>query len=61
MKPKKEITEQDLKLLERNINSTKLQLIDIKNEFHKSLGRIRGTLLLYSLILVIGLTLGYII
>ena len=61
MKPKKEITEQDLKLLERNINSTKLQLIDIKNEFHKSLGRIRGTLLLYSLILVIGLTIGYII
>ena len=61
MKPKKEITEQDLKLLERNINSTKLQLIDIKNEFNKSLGRIRGTLLLYSLILVIGLTIGYII
>jgi AAA+ ATPase superfamily predicted ATPase len=61
MKPKKEITEQDLKLLERNINSTKLQLIDIKNEFHKSLGRMRGTLLLYSLILVIGLTIGYII
>ena len=61
MKPKKEITEQDLKLLERNINSTKLQLIDIKNEFNKSLGRIRGTLLLYSLILVIGLGIGYII
>ena len=61
MKPKKEITEQDLKLLERNINSTKLQLIDIKNEFHKSLGRMRGTLLLYSLILVIGLAIGYII
>ena len=61
MKPKKEITEQDLKLLERNINSTKLQLIDIKNEFNKSLGRMRGTLLLYSLILVIGLGIGYII
>ena len=61
MKPKKEITEQDLKLLERNINSTKLQLIDIKNEFNKSLGRMRGTLLLYSLILEIGLGIGYII
>ena len=61
MKPKKEITEQDLELLERNINTTKIQLIDIKNEFHKSLGRMRGTLLLYSLILVIGLTIGYII
>ena len=61
MKPKKEITEQDLELLERNINTTKIQLIDIKNEFHKSLGRMRGTLLLYSLILVIGLGIGYII
>ena len=61
MKPKKEITAQDLELLERNINTTKIQLIDIKNEFHKSLGRMRGTLLLYSLILVIGLGIGYII
>ena len=61
MKPKKEITEQDLELLERSINTTKIQLIDIKNEFHKSLGRMRGTLLLYSLILVIGLGIGYII
>ena len=61
MKPKKEITEQDLELLERDINTTKIQLIDIRNQFNKSLGRMRGTLLLYSLILVIGLTIGYII
>ena len=61
MKPKKEITEQDLELLERNINTTKIQLIDIRNQFNKSLGRMRGTLLLYFLILAIGLTIGYII
>ena len=61
MKPKKEITEQDLELLERSINATKIQLIDIRNQFNKSLGRMRGTLLLYFLILAIGLTIGYII
>jgi AAA+ ATPase superfamily predicted ATPase len=61
MKPKKEITEQDLELLERHINSTKLQLIDIRNQLDKSLGRIKGTLLLYFLILAIGLIIGYII
>ena len=61
MKPKKEITEQDLELLERSINATKIQLIDIRNQFNKSLGRMRGTLLLYFLILAIGLGIGYII
>jgi len=61
MKPKKEITEHDLEILERNINTTKIQLIDIRNQFNKSLGRMRGTLLLYFLILAIGLTIGYII
>ena len=61
MKPKKEITEQDLELLERSINTTKIQLIDIRNQFNKSLGRMKGTLLLYFLILAIGLTIGYII
>ena len=61
MKPKKEITEHDLEILERNINSTKLQLIDIKNQFNKSLGRVKGTLLLYFIILAICLTIGYII
>jgi len=61
MKPKKEITEQDLELLERSINTTKIQLIDIRNQFNKSLGRVRGTLLLHFIILAIGLTIGYII
>ena len=61
MKDKKEITEQDLEILERHINSTKLQLIDIRNQFNKSLGRMKGTLLLYFIILAIGLTIGYII
>ena len=61
MKPKKEITEYDLEILERHINTTKLQLIDIRNQFNKSLGRMKGTLLLYFIILAIGLTIGYII
>ena len=61
MKPKKEITEHHLEILERHINTTKIQLIDVRNQFNKSLGRMRGTLLLYFLILAIGLTIGYII
>ena len=61
MKPKKEITEYDLEILERHINTTKLQLIDIRNQFNKSLGRMKGTLLLYFIILAIGLIIGYII
>ena len=61
MKPKKEITEHDLEILERSINTTKIQLIDIRNQFNKSLGRMRGTLLLYFIILAIGLTIWYII
>ena len=61
MKEKKEITEQDLELLERSINTTKIQLIDIRNQFNKSLGRMKGTLLLYFIILAIGLIIGYII
>ena len=61
MKPKKEITEHDLEILERSINTTKLQLIDIRNQFNKSLGRMKGTLLLYFIILAIGLVIGYII
>jgi len=61
MKPKKEITEQDLQILERAVNGINLRLIDIDNRFKKSLGRMRGTLLLYFIILAIGLTIGYII
>ena len=61
MKPKKEITEQDLELLERAINGINLRLIDMDNRFKKSLGRVKGSLLLYFIILAIGLTIGYII
>ena len=61
MKPKKEITEQDLQILERAVNGINLRLIDIDNRFKKSLDRMRGTLLLYFIILAIGLTIGYII
>ena len=61
MKPKKEITEQDLQILERAINGINLRLIDMDNRFKKSLGRVKGTLLLYFIILAIGLTIGYII
>ena len=46
MKPKKEITEQDLQILERAVNGINLRLIDIDNRFKKSLCRMRGTLLL---------------
>jgi hypothetical protein len=61
MKPKKEITKQDLELLERHINSTKLQLIDVKNQFNQSLGRIRGTIVILIFVLVILSIFGYII
>tara|TARA_Y100000590_G_scaffold175059_1_gene200077 strand:- start:146 stop:331 length:186 start_codon:yes stop_codon:yes gene_type:complete len=61
MKPKKEVTEQDLELLQRHINTTKLRLIDMQNQFNKSLGRIRGTIVILTILLVIILIIGYII
>ena len=61
MKPKKEVTEEDLELLERHINSIKLQLIDAKNQFSKSLGRIRGTIVILTIVLAIISIIGYII
>tara|TARA_R100001015_G_C4536347_1_gene101418 strand:+ start:430 stop:615 length:186 start_codon:yes stop_codon:yes gene_type:complete len=61
MKPKKEITEEDLELLERHINSIKLQLIDAKNQFSKSLFKIRGTIIILTIVLVIISVIGYII
>ena len=61
MKPKKEVTEQDLELLQKHINTTKLRLIDMQNQFNKSLGRIRGTILILTLILAIISIIGYII
>ena len=61
MKPKKEVTEQDLELLQKHINTTKLRLIDMQNQFKKSLGRIRGTIVILTLILAIISIIGYII
>ena len=61
MKPKKEITQYDLENLERHINTTKLQLIDAKNQFSKSLFKIRGTIVILTIVLVIISVIGYII
>ena len=60
MKPKKEVTEEDLELLHRHINSTKLQVIDIKNQVRKSLFKIRGTIVILTIVLVIISIIGYI-
>ena len=61
MKDKKEITEQDLEILERHINSTKIKLIDINNQLNKSLGRLRGSFVIVSILLIIALAVGYFI
>lgn len=61
MKPKKEITEYDLENLERHINTTKLRMIDMQNQFTKSLGRIRGTIVILTIVLAIISIIGYII
>ena len=61
MKPKKEVTEQDLELLQKHINTTKLRLIDMQNQFNKSLGRIRGTIVILTIVLAIISIIGYII
>ena len=61
MKPKKEITEYDLENLERHINTTKLRMIDMQNQFTKSLGRMRGTIVIITIVLAIISIIGYII
>ena len=61
MKEKKEVTQYDLENLERHISTTKLRMIDMQNQFTKSLGRIRGTMVVLSIVLVIGLLIGYIL
>ena len=61
MKPKKEVTEEDLELLQKHINTTKIRLIDMQNQFNKSLGRIRGTIVILTIVLAIILIIGYII
>ena len=61
MKPKKEITEEDLELLERHINTTKIKLIDMQNQFSNSLSKIRGTIVILTIVLAIISIIGYII
>jgi len=58
MKEKKEITEQDLQILERHINSTKLQIIDIKNQFNSSLTKIKSSIAFVFIISIIVTLLG---
>ena len=58
MKKKKEITEQDLQALERHINSTQLQLIDIRNQFNSSLTKIKGSIAFVFIISIIVTLLG---
>ena len=61
MKEKKEITQYDLENLERHINTTKLRVIDMQNQFTKSLGRMRGTMVIITIVLAIISIIGYII
>ena len=61
MKEKKEITQYDLENLERHINTTKLRVIDMQNQFSKSLGRMRGTMVMITIVLAIISIIGYII
>ena len=61
MKEKKEVTQYDLENLERHINTTKLRMIDMQNQFTKSLGRIRGTIVILTIVLAIISIIGYII
>jgi len=61
MKEKKEITEHDLENLERHIQTTKIRLIDMQNQFSKSLGRMRGTIVIITIVLAIISIIGYII
>ena len=61
MKEKKEITEQDLEILQKHINTTKLRIIDMNNQFNKALGKIRCTIVILTILLVIGLLIGYIL
>jgi len=61
MKEKKEITQYDLENLERHINTTKLRVIDMQNQFTKSLGRMRGTMVMITIVLAIISIIGYII
>ena len=61
MKEKKEVTQYDLENLERHINTTKIRMIDMQNQFSKSLGRMRGTIVIITIVLAIISIIVYII
>ena len=61
MKDKTPITKHDLENLERHISTTKLRIIDMQNQFTKSLGRMRGTMVIITIVLVFVSIIGYII
>ena len=61
MKDKTPITKHDLENLERHISTTKLRMIDMQNQFTKSLGRMRGTMVMITIVLAIISIIGYII
>ena len=60
MKEDKEITKQDLQVLERHINTTKLRLIDMQNQFNNTLAKIKGSIVIVFLVsIIIALIGGY--
>jgi hypothetical protein len=61
MKDKKEVTEEDLKILERHIQITKIRLIDMQNQFTKTIGKIKGVITIFFIVIAIISIIGYII
>ena len=61
MKDKKEVTEEDLKILERHIQITKIRLIDMQNQFTKTIGKIKGAITIFFIVIAIISIIGYII
>tara|TARA_Y100001938_G_C8083674_1_gene430628 strand:- start:986 stop:1189 length:204 start_codon:yes stop_codon:yes gene_type:complete len=60
MKEDKEITKQDLQVLEKHINTTKLRLIDMQNQFNNTLAKIKGSIVIVFLVsIIIALIGGY--
>ncbi len=60
MKEDKEITQHDLQVLERHINTTKLRLIDMQNQFNNTLAKIKGSIVIVFLVsIIIALIGGY--
>jgi len=60
MKEDKQITKQDLQVLEKHINTTKLRLIDMQNQFNNTLAKIKGSIVIVFLVsIIIALIGGY--